>query len=403
MTHDMLHVTQWHDGAKALLPFTGAEIARRQAAVRDWLDRNDAEAALFTAPACIGYFSGWLHRPMGRRGGLVLTATSATTIAPAIDGGEPWRQSHGPSLTYTDWRRDNFYRALRHLTAGVRRLAIDFGHVTLDFRRLLDAALPGVEMVDIGAAARRMQLLRSAEEIALLTQAARIAALGLAAGRDAVAAGVPEFVVASAASAAMAHATAAAFGQVEPMAGWATFRSGFHTDAAHGAATNRRIAAGDILSLACCPVLFGYPAPLGRTCAAGPVDAASLAVWRANTAVHRQALTLIRPGARCNEIAAALNDLYRSQDLLQRRSASYGHSVERSRAGDDGRGAVVDLREDCDEDLRAGMVLSVGPMVRLPDGVAGAGGYRDRDLVVVTDTGAETLTAPPLGPDHWVL
>ena len=42
-------------------------------------------------------------------------------------------------------------------------------------------------------------------------------------------------------------------------------------------------------------------------------------VWEANVQVHRRGLELIRPGARCRDIAAELNDLFASLGLLQYR------------------------------------------------------------------------------------
>ena len=42
-------------------------------------------------------------------------------------------------------------------------------------------------------------------------------------------------------------------------------------------------------------------------------------VWEANVAVHRRGLELIRPGARCRDIAAELNELFASLGLLKYR------------------------------------------------------------------------------------
>lgn len=402
MTHDMLHVVEWHNGTKDPAPFSDAEMARRLTAMRDWMARSDVDAVLFTSPVCIAYFSGWSVRPFGRNYGLVLTQTAATTISAGIDGGQGWRRSHGGNLTYTDWRRDNFFRALRLLTAGVTRLAIEFDHVSIRLRATIEAALPGVEIVDASGPAMLLRIVKSPEELALIRKGAAICDLGLQAGAAAIAAGVAEYEVAEAADAAMTRALAAAFPAVEPRESWTWFQSGIATDGAHNPVTNRRIARGDILSLGCFPVLFGYVTAAGRTLFCQQVDDASLAIWEKNLVVHRRALELVRPGARCNEIAAELNDLYRDFGLLQRRSFGYGHSV--GLIGQfAARETTVDLREDVVTELVAGMAVSVGPMVMLPHGMAGAGGYRDHDMVVVTGNGNERLTAYPMGPDHNII
>ena len=61
------------------------------------------------------------------------------------------------------------------------------------------------------------------------------------------------------------------------------------------------------------------------------------------------------------------------------------------------------LREDSSTELRPGMVISMEPMVMVPEGMPGAGGYRECDVVIVTETGAETITRFPLGPDHNII
>ena len=135
MTDDMLHVTRWHNGDKVYSPFSEAEMSRRQNAIRGWMAENDVDAVLFTSYHCINYYSGWLYCYFGRKFGLVIDPDKATTISAAIDGGQPWRRSFGDNVTYTDWRRDNFFRAVGELTRGAKCIGIEFDHVHLDYRR----------------------------------------------------------------------------------------------------------------------------------------------------------------------------------------------------------------------------------------------------------------------------
>ncbi|MEN9410770.1 MAG: hypothetical protein RL216_2744 [Pseudomonadota bacterium] len=402
MTADMLHVMEWHNGEKGFSPFSAAEMTRRQGGMRSWMAVNDVDAVLLTSHHCIAYFSGWLYCAFGRRYGMVLTQEAATTISAGVDGGQPWRRSFGQNVTYSDWRRDNFYRAVRQLTPRVRRLGIEFDHVSLEFRSQLDLALPGVEFVDVGQPAMWMRVVKSDEELALIRQGARIADLAAAASLEAIQSGVSEHVVAMAGQNAMVREIAATFPQVELMDSWVWFQSGINTDGAHNPVTNRVVRAGDILSLNCFPMIFGYCTALERTLFCDHVDDASLAVWERNLAVHRRGLELIRPGARCNEIAAELNEMYRGWGMLKYRSFGYGHSFG-VLCHYYGREAGVELREDVATELRPGMVVSMEPMVMLPDGMPGAGGYREHDILIVTGNGADNITSFPLGPEHNVI
>ena len=49
------------------------------------------------------------------------------------------------------------------------------------------------------------------------------------------------------------------------------------------------------------------------------------------------------------------------------------------------------------------MVVSMEPMLTIPEGQPGAGGYREHDILVLTENGSEIITGFPYGPDHNVI
>jgi creatinase len=402
MTDDMLHVMNWHNGEKEFSPFSDAEMSRRQNDVRRWMADNKVDSALFTSYHCINYYSGWLYCYFGRKYGMVIDHNKATTISAGIDGGQPYRRSFGDNITYTDWRRDNFYRAVRQLTTGAKRIGIEFDHVSLDFRRQLEEALPGVEFVDVAQPSMWMRSIKSLEEQKLIREGARVCDVGGAACVAAVKAGVPEHEVAIATTSAMVREIASSFPFVELMDTWTWFQSGINTDGAHNPVTNRKVQSGDILSLNTFPMIFGYYTALERTLFCEHADDASLDIWEKNVAVHRRGLELIKPGARCKDIAIELNEMYREWDLLKYRSFGYGHSFG-VLCHYYGREAGVELREDIDTVLKPGMVVSMEPMVMLPEGAPGAGGYREHDILIVKENGAENITGFPFGPEHNII
>lgn len=400
---DMLHVMEWHNGEKEFSPFTDTEMARRQNELRDWMGKNDVDASLFTSYHCINYYSGWLYCYFGRKYGMVIDQKNATTISAGIDGGQPFRRSFGNNITYTDWRRDNFYRAIQQLTPGAKRIGIEFDHVSLEYRQLLQDALPGVEFVDVGQPAMWMRTIKSAEEIKLIKEGARVADVGGAAVAAAVKAGIPEHEVAIASTNAMIREIANSFPFVELMDTWTWFQSGINTDGAHNPVTNKKVQSGEILSLNTFPMIFGYYTALERTMFCDHVDDASLDIWEKNVAVHVRGLELIKPGARCMDIAIELNEMYREWDLLKYRSFGYGHSFG-VLSHYYGREAGVELREDIETELKPGMVVSMEPMVMIPEGQPGAGGYREHDILVIgEDNTVENITGFPFGPEHNVI
>ena len=46
------------------------------------------------------------------------------------------------------------------------------------------------------------------------------------------------------------------------------------------------------------------------------------------------------------------------------------------------------MREDVDTILQPGMLLSMEPMILIPVGREGAGGYREHDILIIKETGA---------------
>ena len=68
-----------------------------------------------------------------------------------------------------------------------------------------------------------------------------------------------------------------------------------------------------------------------------------------------------------------------------------------------GREAGLELREDIDTVLEPGMVISMEPMLTIPEGQPGAGGYREHDILFITEDGNEDITKYPYGPETNVV
>ena len=399
---DLIHVTRWHNGEKTFSPFSDAEMTRRRTAMQARMDAAGIDACLFTSYHNICYFSGFLYCKFGRRYGAVLNADGVTTVSAAIDGGQPWRRSVGDNVTYTDWRRDSYFTALKDLMPGVKRLGVEFDEVSLDLKGLLETHFPEVELVDCAAEAMSLRTIKSAEEHVLIRKGADMCAVGGRALMGAVRAGVPEHEIALASTGAMVRAIADSFPFVELMDTWTWFQSGINTDGAHNPVTNKVVEDGDILSLNTFPMMFGYYTALERTLFCGHASNAHRDLWLKNCEVHVRGMELLKPGVRCCDVASELNKMYADWDLLKYRSFGYGHSFG-VLCHYYGREASVELREDIETVLEPGMVVSMEPMIMLPEGEAGAGGYREHDILIITEDGAENITNFPFGTDEMIV
>jgi creatinase len=361
------------------------------------------DAALFTSTHNINYFSDFIYTSFGRNYGCVITPERLTTVSANIDGGQPRRQTFAhDNLVYTDWQQDNFFHAVQQLLTNVRTVGIEFDHVTIQNLTKLEDALPGVTFVDLGEATMQMRMVKSDEELALIREGARICDHGGKALVATVREGVREFEVALESTRTMVRAIANRFPHTELMDTWTWFQTGINTDGAHNPLTTRQVQKGDILSLNCFSMISGYYQALERTLFFDHCGDSHLALWQINCEVHKRGCELIRPGAHCNQIAEELNEIYRQHDLLQYRTFGYGHSFG-TLSHYYGREAGLELREDIDTQLTPGMVVSMEPMIMLPESKPGAGGYREHDMLIVTENGAENITAFPFGPEFNIL
>ena len=390
------------NGDPAPLPFDRAEYDRRLAALRQAMADRDIPAALFTSMHNIAYYTGFLYCSFGRPYACVVTQDTCTTVSANIDGGQPGRRSWCDNVIYTDWARDNFWRAVRELAGNARRVGIEADHLTLAQAEKLRESLGAVETPDIAGDAMALRMVKSPAEIALIRDGARIADRGGEAVRDAIRPGAREIDVAMAGRDAMEREIAAAHPDSELRDTWVWFQSGLNTDGAHNPVTTRALAAGDLLSLNTFPMISGYYTALERTLFLGEPDAETLRLWRANVATHELGLSLIRPGATCAGICDELNRFLADEGLLDYRSFGYGHSfgILSHYYGREGR---LELREDIDTALEPGMVVSMEPMLWVPEGTPGAGGYREHDILIVTENGAENITGFPYGPGANVI
>ena len=388
---------RFHNGEKAALPFAPAEYEARLAGLRAAMAARGVTVALFTSMHNIAYYSGFLYCAFGRPYGLVVTADQSVTISAGIDAGQPWRRCHGDNITYTDWTRDNFWRAVAHVGGTGAVLGFEGDHLTLALKAKAEQFLAPRQMIDIAGDTMQQRMRKSPAEIALIREGAAVADVGGYAIRDAIREGVREIDVAMAGRDAMEAEIARRFPDAEYRDTWVWFQSGINTDGAHNPVTGRSLRRGDILSLNTFPMISGYYTALERTLFVGEVDSASLAIWEANVATHEFGMAQLKPGASCAKITARINDFLTERDLLQYRTFGYGHSFG-VLSHYYGREAGLELREDIDTRLEPGMVISMEPMLTLPEGQPGAGGYREHDILIITEEGAENITGYPYGP-----
>ena len=300
---------RFHQGQKAL-PFTADEYEARLAKLRASMAEKGIDACVLTSMHNVAYYSGFLYCAFGRPYGLVVTAADNVTFSAGIDAAQPWRRSHGDNITFTDWERNNYWRAVLSLTGSGKSIGYEADHLTIYQMSLMDEFLAPKKKVDVAPTTMLHRMHKSTAEIELIRAGAQTADVGGYAIRDTIKAGVREIDVAMAGRDAMELEIAKRFPDAEYRDTWVWFQSGINTDGAHNPVTSRSLERGDILSLNAFPMISGYYTALERTLFVQEVDPASLKIWEANVAAHEYGMSLLKPGVSCAEVTDKINTFF---------------------------------------------------------------------------------------------
>ena len=165
--------------------------------------------------------------------------------------------------------------------------------------------------------------------------------------------------------------------------------SGPNSALPHYRAGGRRLAPGDLVVLDFGGVLDGYCCDLTRTVAVGDPGPELRRIYAAVLEAQQAAIDIVRPGITTTEVDAAARTVLEKHRL----GPAFGHGT--------GHGLGLEVHEEPRltrprpdvpaVPLRPGMVFTIEPGAY----VAGLGGVRIEDDVLVTEAGHEVLTSVP--------
>ena len=363
------------NGSKSKLPFSIKEYEKRLIKIRTVMSKNNLDMIILTSMHNIAYHTGFIYCSFGRPYGCVITEKKIVTISANIDASQPWRHSFCENVIYTDWKRDNFLKAIVSIIGRdkpPKNIGIENDHVTLEMKEKFKSLFSFSKFNDVSKDLMKLRMIKSSEEIDIIKNGARIADIGAQEIVKHIKVGANELEIATVGRDKMEMEIAKTYPEAEYMDTWVWFQSGINTDGAHNPKTSRKLKSGDILSLNTFPMISGYYTALERTLFLNEIDDASLKAWEANITVHKKGLELIKPGAKCSEICKELNDLFAQLGYLQYRTFGYGHSFG-VLSHFYGRESGLELREDIHTVLEPNMVISMEPMIMIPEGKPGAG------------------------------
>ena len=138
------------NGEKVSATFSLSEYQNRQSKLRQLMEELEIDHVLFSSIHNINYYADFIYCSFGRFYGLVVSPEKVVTISANIDAGQPWRRTVGDyNVVYTDWQRDNYFKAVTQEIPNKGRVGIEFDHLPLERLNKLKAVLPNVEFIDI--------------------------------------------------------------------------------------------------------------------------------------------------------------------------------------------------------------------------------------------------------------
>ena len=160
---------------------------------------------------------------------------------------------------------------------------------------------------------------------------------------------------------------------------------GRHAAIPHALAMNATFMPGDVLVTGASAAMWGYQAELERTMVIGAPSDEQKRFFGHMKAAQEVAFEALKPGARCSDVDRAVRRYYEEQDLMPYWKHHTGHGIGLRYH----EGPFLDTGDDTI--LQPGMVLTVEPGLY----VAGLGGFRHSDTIVITQEGMELITYYP--------
>ncbi|MGH7919425.1 MAG: M24 family metallopeptidase [Candidatus Dormibacteraceae bacterium] len=340
-----------------------------------WMAGEKVDSAFLTSSTTIRYLTGFRAQTMERLMALAISGEVAALVLPSIEEEPAKAAARGVEVVAWKDGEDPYAMVAEVLGTRPERLALETDHLTLQGHRRLEERVRARTLVDAAPALQDLRLRKTAQEIALLQDAARIT----------------DQVTGSVLAHARAGMTEIEIGRlIDDAILGAGAQLSFSTLAQAGAASadphhqpgKQHLRRGNYLLLDFGAAVEGYCADTTRTACCGTPSAEQLQIFDLVLRAHDAAIAAIRPGVTTGAIDEAARRVIRegghAEHFFHRVGHGLGLDAHEAPSLDPGSALVVE----------PGMVFTIEPGVYLP----GWGGVRIEDDVVVTDGGCRLLT-----------
>lgn len=303
-------------------------------------------------------------------------------------------------ITTAEAIQPHLANAIRSFSSGPLRIAYESGETSEpasyaamhlysgQMQSLLREASPSATLAAADHVLAGMRSKKTDFELNQLRTACQIAEKAFTHGMQTIRVGATEVEIAAQFRQPLSTCLAE-FQQLRRADGFAWCMSGPNSALASGAyarSRTRRIENGDLVLVHMNSYADGYWTDVTRTYMVGQPDDQQREMYSAIDAARQAALQAIRPGVKGSEVDAAARDLLKARGFARQFKHSTGHGVGFSAIDANAKPRLHPKSEDI---LETGMVFNVEPAIYFD----GFGGMRHCDMVAVTKSGFEVLTA----------
>ena len=349
---------------------------RRRKAVDGLLE--DVQALLVTTPSNVRYLTGFT----GSNGQLLLTADAVFFTDGRYQEQSSKQVSDLVREIYSGTTKFSDLLAKALADRGVTKLGVEAANMTLQSAEKMRSDLSGIELVPTTEIVEKVRMRKDESEMGAIRAAQHLAEQALVGALKDWSGGLE-------ADLALDIERRVRESGGEGMSFETIVASDGHAALPHASPRREPVNTNGVLLIDMGAIVGGYCSDMTRTYLGPQAPGEMRTVHDIVVAALEAGCAAVRPGAKCSDVDAA------SRKVIT--DAGYGEQFIHST----GHGVGLEIHEgpsltvSSDQVLEAGMIVTIEPGVYLP----GVGGVRVEDLLVVTDDGAENLTALPRGPE----
>lgn len=354
---------------------------QRLTKLKDELKNQDLSFGFVSDPMSIFYLSGFRSNPHERLLALfVFPESPPLLVCPSMEErearGSGWE---GELIGYGDHQNPwhLIQQTLEKLgVKGALRIGIESNHVTYTRAQALQSLGKSVAFLNLEATLNSLRTIKDKSEIEKLKQAAQMADFAVEVGASIIKKGKSEQAIIAEIEYSLKKRG------ISEMSFSTMVLSGDKTASPHGKPGERQIREGDFVLFDLGVVVDGYCSDITRTFVYKHASEKQEEIYYTVLEAEEAAIAQAEPGMRIGDLDLVARNIIQEKGYGDYFTHRLGHGLGISVH------EAPSMSHDNEELLKVGMVFTVEPGIYLPE----IGGVRIEDDIVLTSTGAETLT-----------